>query len=499
MTYTYEEFLNAANSNGVMDKFSQKDLTVAQKNPEYGLSMVSLMKDISGATTAEQRLLATEAANQLRKNYGVYDSGGGYASSYGSQINNLMNQVNNYGSFQYSGQDQLQQTMDKVNNYGSFQYSNQDQLQQTMDKVNNYGSFSYGNENAYQQLLNSILNQEAFQYDAAQDPSFSAYKKAYLREGERASANALAQASAGSGGQVSSYAAQAAQQANNYYAGQLADIIPTLEQNAYQKYLGDISNRMSSLSALQSDRSQAQQNWQSEYAILQNALANLQSDRSQEQQNWQSEYAILQNALANLQTDRANAQQDWQNGYNLLAGALGNLQQQDATDYQRYLSQLEMDMAQQQYADALAQQKYQDELAAQQYADAMAQQQYENALALYKQLGYATPEIAQILGITAATVEETPAQTGPQTGPTGPETGDVGDQGDDATIQELKNQYPSGIVSDATTWNGLVSMYGEDLLAKAGIRYQEQQPKPVVNNGGKGGGAGKFGTPQVRN
>lgn len=180
MTYTYDDFIKSATGAGVMDRFTADDLTVAQRNPEYGLSMVGLMGDLSKATTEEQRVLATEAVNQLRKNYGV--AGGGAVQS---------------SAVPASGTT----------------------------------------ETIYQKQLNILSPREEFSYDPENDPSFQAYRKAYLREGERASANALAQASAASGGMPSSYAVTAAQQAGNYYAGQLADIIPTLEQNAYQRYL----------------------------------------------------------------------------------------------------------------------------------------------------------------------------------------------------------------------------------------------------------------------
>ena len=75
MAYTYDDFVAAANNAGIMNQFSERDLTVARSNPEYGMSMLGLLQDISGATTEEQRLLATEAANQMRKNYGVYNTG----------------------------------------------------------------------------------------------------------------------------------------------------------------------------------------------------------------------------------------------------------------------------------------------------------------------------------------------------------------------------------------------------------------------------------------
>lgn len=420
MAYTYNDFLNAANGSGVMDRFSREDLTVAQKNPEYGLSMVSLMKDLAGATTAEQRLLATEAANQLRKNYGVYNAGGGYAGSHGSAIGNLQGQLQNYGSFNYANQGQLQQAQDKVNNFGSFNYANQEQLDNLQGQLQNYGSFNYGNETIYQQLLNAVANQQHFSYDQAKDPSYSALKKTYLREGERAGANALAQAAAASGGQVSSYAAQAAQQANNYYAGQLADIIPTLEQNAYQRYLSDFERKLSGLGAVQSDRAQAQQQWQAGYDLLLNNLANLQNDRSFSYQDYLTQYEQAMNALSNLQNDRAQAQEDWLNGYNILQNNLQNLQQQDATDYQRYLQKAEQ-----------------------------AQQKYENALALYNLLGYATPEVADILGLNTGSVAvNTPSQGSPNPG--SPNPGPSGEPTiDEETEDEPVVEETTATLSDA--------------------------------------------------
>lgn len=245
MAYTYDDFLTEAKAAGMSDRFSQNDLMTAQKNPEYGISLLGLMKDVANSTTDEQRLIATEAANQLRKNYGVYNTGSksadySYASSYGSVIDDLMGKINNYGSFGY---------------------------------------------------------------DPKEDPAYSAIKKQYMREGERASENAMTQAAAASGGVPSSYAVTAAQQAGNYYAGQLGDMLPSLEQNAYQKYLGN---------------------------------------------------------------------------FDMLKDKLGTYQQQDATDYQRYL-------------DAYNKQIQEE------------QQSYQNALTMYKILGYATPEIAQILGIPAST------------------------------------------------------------------------------------------------
>lgn len=394
MAYTYDDFVAAANKAGVMGRFSQKDLSVAQRNPEYGLSMVGLMKDISGAGTTEQRLLATEAANQMRKNYGVYGVGdtpsdSTYASSYVSTIDGLMGQINDYGSFQYSGQDD------------------------------------------YQKVLDSLVNQQPFSYDLQSDPSWSSYKKAYMREGDRASANALAQASAASGGRASSYAMTAAQQAGNYYAGQLTDMIPTLEQQAYSRYLGDINNRMNSLNALNNDRAFEQEQWLSEYNMLQNSL--------------------------------------------------GNYQGQDQTDYQRYLDALNL--------------QYQ----AEQDKQAQEQQKFQNALALYQALGYATPDVAQTLGISGS------GSNGATAGSSGPGVNGGGsggasgyDNGGLTPVQVKELQNALGVTADG--------MYGpKSSKAAGGLTAEEAYRKYVrsdtadSDNGMDGTGGWEQGIDETRN
>lgn len=75
-----------------------------------------------------------------------------------------------------------------------------------------------------------------FYYDHENDPVWQAYKKEYLREGDRASAQTLGQTAAMTGGIPSSYAETAAQEANNYYAGKLADKIPELYSDAFASW-----------------------------------------------------------------------------------------------------------------------------------------------------------------------------------------------------------------------------------------------------------------------
>ncbi len=155
-----------------------------------------------------------------------------------------------------------------------------DKIQELTEKAEGYGSYQYGNQDAYNKLIDSVANRKEFSYDPSQDASYGAYRKQYLREGDRASANALAQASAASGGRPSSYAVTAANQAGNYYAGQAADKLPELEQNAYQRYLSDFQANLSSLGAMQTDRQTGYNEWMDQYNMLQNSLGNYQNQEA---------------------------------------------------------------------------------------------------------------------------------------------------------------------------------------------------------------------------
>lgn len=190
MAYTYDDFLNKANSSGMLGEFSQEDLATTQKHPEFGLSLLTLKQDASKATTAEGRLLAQEAETQLRK-------------SYNSAAGDLQTPGITVGSETNSATAGAQTAADSENGEGNVPQ----------------------------------VTQGSFLYDPEEDPRYAAYKKAYLREGDRAAANALAQASALTGGVPSTAAIAASQQAGDYYAGKLADIIPELYSDAYNQHV----------------------------------------------------------------------------------------------------------------------------------------------------------------------------------------------------------------------------------------------------------------------
>lgn len=279
MAYTYDDFVNAANQSGLMGQFSQDDLNLAQKYPEFGLSVLSLKKDYNNATTAEQRLLANQAANELRKSYGNY-SGGADGGSF--RLESKLNR-------------RADDLLDQLGSFDSFSY----------DEAPTY-------ENAFAQqqkdLLDRILNREDFSWSKETDPQWSSYKKSYLREGDRATANALAQASAASGGRPSSYAVNAATQAGDYYATKLNDMIPTLYQQAYERYLDEYNMKLKDLNAVN--------------------------------QQEQLDYAKYLDRLGQFNTDRGFAYQNYADDYDRLRSQLADVQGQDQIDYARYLDEV---------------------------------------------------------------------------------------------------------------------------------------------------------------
>lgn len=104
-----------------------------------------------------------------------------------------------------------------------------DVFNQTQDK---YGSM-------IDKALSDVMNRKAWDYDIENDEAYKAYRDMYTREGNRAMEDAIASMSGQTGGYVNSAALTAGGQAQNYYMQQLADRIPELQANDYNRYLGE--------------------------------------------------------------------------------------------------------------------------------------------------------------------------------------------------------------------------------------------------------------------
>ncbi|MBM6896867.1 hypothetical protein H9X86_05730 [Pseudoflavonifractor capillosus] len=341
MAYTYNDFLKKATDNGTLSSFTAQELSLAKAFPEYGISAASLKQEQNTAATSAQRAIANQAAAQLRASYN------GFTGSKQDEIDNVLGQIGSFPDFSW---DQEAPTYE--NKY-------EEEQDAILDQLDKYPDFSWDQEaptyeNPYEQiqqdLLDKILNREDFTWDKDTDPVFGAYQKQYLREGERATANALAQAAAASGGQTSSYAATAAAQAGNYYAAQLSDKIPELYNQAYQRYLSEyeqlandlglVNNQqqigykeyLDKLSQYNTDKNFAYQQYLDDYNKL---LSYLDAVNGQEQMDYQ-EY---KDKLGQFNVDKEFAYQQYLDDYNKLQSYLGNLQSENQSEYEQYLDE----------------------------------------------------------------------------------------------------------------------------------------------------------------
>lgn len=217
--YTYADFEQAAKQAGLLNQFSKADLTLAQQNPDAGMSILKYKQDYLNASTDEARKAANAGAESVRSSWGGYTGGG------------------DGGSFHLDAMS--------PNDYA---YGSAPSFVDTTVKP----TYTNRYDDTYQKLLGQVINRPEFSYSPDTDPLYSAYTKQYTREGKRAAEDALGAAAAATGGLPSTAAVSAAAQAGNYYSAQMTDKIPELYRLAYNKYVTDHSMKLSDLGAVQS-------------------------------------------------------------------------------------------------------------------------------------------------------------------------------------------------------------------------------------------------------
>lgn len=195
-----------------------------------------------------------------------------------------------------------------------------------------------------------------FSYDLELDPVWQSYRKQYTREGRRASEDMLGQMAAMTGGNVNTAAATAAQQAGNYYSAQMADKVPQLYQDAYQRYLNEYQKQLGLAG-------EYNQYGQQDYNRFRDRLGQWNTDRS-------FAYGAAQDAIGNRRTDygqRYNQFQDALSQWNAdRSFAYGAARDNQALGRQQVEDQYGR------YRDAVGDQRYDQQWAQQlrEYADA---------------------------------------------------------------------------------------------------------------------------------
>ena len=110
-------------------------------------------------------------------------------------------------------------------------------LQQQM--ANKPGDYTSSWQTQLNDILQQIQNRKEFSYDLNGDALYQQYKDQYMLQGQKAMMDTMGQAAAMTGGYGNSYAQSAGQQAYQGYVQQLNDKVPELYQLALSKYQMD--------------------------------------------------------------------------------------------------------------------------------------------------------------------------------------------------------------------------------------------------------------------
>lgn len=295
--YTYNEFEDFARRAGLYDQFSPYDLELAQANPDLGVALVNAKNDWNTATSDAARSAANQRAEAIRSNayntagitsytggswgaeYNPITNGSAYNPTFnGNPTGSMLPQSSAGTGSSFTPQTAQVNSQWSASNMSAYQpatitpstpapdfgtapqYNSPytSQIEGALGNLNSYPEYTYQPftsryDDRIQTALDEAYNRDPFSYDYATDPVYQAYAKQYRREGDRALQNTLAQQAARTGGVASTAGIAAAQQANNYYNAQLADKIPQLYADAYNRYLSDYEmsrNKLTDLMAL---------------------------------------------------------------------------------------------------------------------------------------------------------------------------------------------------------------------------------------------------------
>ena len=139
-------------------------------------------------------------------------------------------------------------------------------------------------------LYDQIRNRKKFSYDMGTDPLYLQYREQYQRLGRLAMQDTMGQAAALTGGYGSTYGEQVGQQAYNAYLQNLNDIVPQLQQQAYQRYQDegtDLYNQYSLVKGREdTDYGRYRDTVSDYYSDLSDARSAYNSERSLDQSQW---------------------------------------------------------------------------------------------------------------------------------------------------------------------------------------------------------------------
>ena len=284
-------------------------------------------------------------------------------------------------------------------------------------QANRPGDYQSSYQERIDQLLNQLLQRESFQYSYTKDPLYRQYEQNYLQNAHNASADAAAQAAALTGGYGSSYATSAAQQAYQQQIGALSSAIPTLYSLALDTYTSGGNELVSQLDQLNNSEQDAQQQYNNklsdyytqlqqkgeayndayakDYGQYQEHLNRLDTLHGYYTAQEQAEISQRQQTFNNIMTvlgvigDVVQLAITGTTGLGTLAGSLLNTgyniySGNRAYEAERADTQWNQQMQEKQRQDALTQQQYDNTASERAYQDALKQQAFNNNVTTQK-------------------------------------------------------------------------------------------------------------------
>ena len=174
-----------------------------------------------------------------------------------------------------------------------------------------------------QSILDGLLNRPDFRYDVSEDSLYTQYSDMFQQSGQRAMKDAMGQAAALTGGYGNSWAQTVGQQAYQNQLQGMNDVIPELQQAAYNMYSQEGADMQNDLALLQGMESDA-------YGKYRDTVGDYNTERASLQSLYDSEYGRdygqYQDRLNQYNADRAYAYQQaqdavansqWQQEFNL--------------------------------------------------------------------------------------------------------------------------------------------------------------------------------------
>lgn len=261
---------------------------------------------------------------------------------------------------------------------------------------NRPGKYESTYQGRIEDLIGQLLERNSFQYSYAQDPLYRQYAQQYTQNARNASADAAAQAAALTGGYGSSYAASVAQQAYQQQMGALNDALPSLYRLALDTYNSEGDDVVTRIDQLNTQEQNAQAQYNAElsdyYSQLDRKGSAYNAAYEQDYGRYQDYLGRLDTLYGYYSNQEQQAiakrQQTFNNVLSVL-GVIGDAVQLAITGYNMYAKDRayaaeradaawDQQMQETQRQDSLAQQKYKNEQAERQYQDTLRQQEFNN-------------------------------------------------------------------------------------------------------------------------